>query len=474
MTPTTFTIWDTETTGLSKAYDVPVEIGALITDPTLQPIRDIHLSCRPPSSVLPHPGALLTTKRKFSELMSRAESSYETISRFAQMVQAVTPTCFLTFNGVRFDDPLLQHTFYRHLHDPYVMMKGNCRLDMLSVVQLAHALGQGDLVVPKSDDGKTSFKLDRIAPLNGFKEEGAHSALVDARAVLHLARLRAGRAPEVWARAVRLWSRKDAVGKLVDGAEVIVQFTWDWRKGGRPCFKALHPIGPGRCYAGDIVCVDLGVDPADYTSLDPSELTSKITIGPKPRPICNVRLNGFPIVFNGDDPLVRNRVPVKAEVLAERARCFRRDTGLRDRILDAVDLSRDNFEEPEHPEQQLYSGGFYSDHDMIKMERFHLVVPEQKLDVVRTFADRRLQYLGERLIFEEWPAALPLEIRARLDAERRGRHLSFMECPWTTVATALEAIDDLLPDTDDEGRAILLEYQAYLKDFLHSQNVLAA
>ena len=89
--------------------------SAHITDPTLQPIRDIHLSCRPPSSVLPHPGALLTTKRKFSELMSRAESSYETISRFAQMVQAVTPTCFLTFNGVRFDDPLLQHTFYLSL-----------------------------------------------------------------------------------------------------------------------------------------------------------------------------------------------------------------------------------------------------------------------------------------------------------------------------------------------------------------------
>ncbi|HZN44481.1 MAG TPA: exonuclease domain-containing protein [Nitrospiraceae bacterium] len=475
MNPTSFTIWDTETTGLDKAFDVPVEIGALFTDASLQPIRHIHLSCRPPRSVLPQPGALLTTKRRISELMSRPMTAYETTGRFKEVVEAVTPTCFVTYNGVKFDDPLIQHTLYRHLHDPYLMMKaGNSRLDILRLVQLAYALGHGDLVVPMSDVGKITFKLDQIAPLNGFNEKGAHSALVDARAVLHLCRLLATRAPELWARAVRLWSRKDAVRNLVGGADVIVQFSWDWRKGGRPSFKALHPIGPGRSYPGDIVCLDLAIDPADYRSLAPEELTGKIAIGPKPRPICTVRLNGFPIVFNGDDPLVRGRVPVEAKVLAERAQQISHDSGLHDRVLEAVDLSRDSFEEPGHPEQQLYSGGFISAPDMIAMERFHLVTPENKLDVVRTFADTRLQYLGERLIFEEWPAILPLEIRARLDAELRGRHLSSMECPWTTVATGLEAIEDLLPKADDAGRAILMEYQEYLMSLLQSQDVLAA
>ena len=32
------------------------------------------------------------------------------------------------------------------------------------------------------------------------------------------------------------------------------------------------------------------------------------------------------------------------------------------------------------------------------------------------------------------------------------------KCPWTTVAAALEAIEELLPDADDCGRAILTEY----------------
>ena len=91
--------------------------------------------------------------------------------------------------------PLIQHCLYRHLHDPYLMMKGgNCRIDMLRMVQLAYSLGQGDLVVPISDTGKAIFKLDRIAPLNGFDEAGAHAALVDALVVHHLARLIAQRA----------------------------------------------------------------------------------------------------------------------------------------------------------------------------------------------------------------------------------------------------------------------------------------
>ena len=47
MNPTTFMFWDSETTGLDKAFDVPVEIGALVTDANLSPIRDINLVCRP-------------------------------------------------------------------------------------------------------------------------------------------------------------------------------------------------------------------------------------------------------------------------------------------------------------------------------------------------------------------------------------------------------------------------------------------
>src|SRR5262245_36837939 len=117
MNPTRFMFWDTETTGLHKAFHVPVEIGAVVTDASLRPIREINSACRPPQFVLPEPGALLTTGRSISELLNRPSTAYEATCQFAQEVRDATPICFVTYNGVGFDDPLIQHTFYRHLYD---------------------------------------------------------------------------------------------------------------------------------------------------------------------------------------------------------------------------------------------------------------------------------------------------------------------------------------------------------------------
>ena len=103
---------------------------------------------------------------------------------------------------------------------------------------------------------------------------------------------------------------------------------------------------------------------------------------------------------------------------------------------------------------------------MLALERFHQAAPENKLQVVRTLDDARLRCLGERLIYEEWPATLPLDVHARLEAELRDRHLTQTERPWTTVSAALEAIDELLPSADDDGRKILLEYREYLSGLL--------
>ena len=99
-----------------------------------------------------------------------------------------------------------------------------------------------------------------------------------------------------------------------------------------------------------------------------------------------------------------------------------------------------------------------------QLERGAMVAP---VGLARPYSglirDARLTYLAERLIYEEWPAVLPLETRNRIDAERHDRHLTLIERPWTTVSAALEAIDELLPDADDSGREILVEYQRYLR-----------
>ena len=96
------------------------------------------------------------------------------------------------------------------------------------------------------------------------------------------------------------------------------------------------------------------------------------------------------------------------------------------------------------------------------LERFHQVAPESKLEVVRSLKDMRLTSLAERLIYEEWPAALPSDVLQRIDGEVWRRHLATGDAPFTTFASAFGAIDKLLPDADERGREILLEYRDYL------------
>ena len=159
-----FVFWDTETTGLDKHFHAPVEIGGLVTDGDLRPLRSFELACRPPKFVLPDPGALVATGRSITELNGRELSCYAATMAFVAEVQAVTPTCFVTYNGVSFDDPFIQHAFYKNLHDPYLMMKGgNRRLDMLNVVRAMNALGLGRLSIPTNHGGKPVFKLDQLA-----------------------------------------------------------------------------------------------------------------------------------------------------------------------------------------------------------------------------------------------------------------------------------------------------------------------
>ena len=208
--------------------------------------------------------------------------------------------------------------------------------------------------------------------------------------------------------------------------------------------------------------MDLERNPSDYASLSPGELVSEITIGTKPRPICPVRLNAVPIVFAIDNPIVAGRLPKNIETLLCRARELRTDVGLRDRILEAADLRRSQFGEPEYPEQQLYSGGFISDDDMAALTNFHCCEQSRRLAAVERIGDRRLQYFAARLMYEEWPAALPPAIKHQIDAELTSRLHAGLEAPWTTYAKAQREIEKLLPDANSRARAILLEYRDYI------------
>lgn len=66
----TFAFYDTETTGLSPAFDQILQFAGIVTNPDLTPGQEIDLRGRPWPHILPSPGALLITGIKFSDALA--------------------------------------------------------------------------------------------------------------------------------------------------------------------------------------------------------------------------------------------------------------------------------------------------------------------------------------------------------------------------------------------------------------------
>ena len=67
------------------------------------------------------------------------------------------------------------------------------------------------LNIPAGDDRRPSYKLDRLAPANGFKHSNAHDAMGDVEATVHLCRLLAARADSYWSEMVRFAQKRAAL-----------------------------------------------------------------------------------------------------------------------------------------------------------------------------------------------------------------------------------------------------------------------
>lgn len=65
----------------------------------------------------------------------------------------------------------------------------------MRVAQAVSVYDPGGLQVPPGDRGRPSFRLEEMAPANGYHPGRSHEALADVRATLYLARRMRARAP---------------------------------------------------------------------------------------------------------------------------------------------------------------------------------------------------------------------------------------------------------------------------------------
>jgi len=314
----------------------------------------------------------------------------------------------------------------------------------MKLAQALTLLQPGVLQIPTAANGKPTFRLELLAPANGFNNFNAHDALADVEATVHVARIIRDAAGDIWSDAIR-FSQKAAATAFMDEepAFIITECYF-----GNPYPFALTKIALDPDNPSSALCFDLDVNPDELQSLGAEELASRLN--KKIKPLRRVRLNAAPILHEVSSVPSFHGVSPEHLVLCDRL------------VLAA---KRAETDEPEHVEQRIHRT-FSEDPDKERMVQFHAGDWAARAAIVETFDDDRLIELGRRLVYHHAPDALDPQARSAVQtflAKRMTGH-GHNEPPWLTLATADADAVKLLAECSEDEAAIVHGVRAYIAE----------
>ena len=117
-----FICYDFETTGRNSNWDQIIQVGAVLTNETLDEIDFFEISCSLKPGTIPEPEALMV-----NETIPRDDgniSHYSLVKlmwqKFTNWVNAYNPIAFIGYNSVNFDEEFLRRTLYKNLFPPFL------------------------------------------------------------------------------------------------------------------------------------------------------------------------------------------------------------------------------------------------------------------------------------------------------------------------------------------------------------------
>lgn len=426
-----FVFYDTETTGTNAFFDQIVQFAAILTDDDLNPIDRLDVRCQLLPWIIPAPDALRVTGMTPGALtFPGLPSFHEMMATIYNKLQAWSPAVFVGYNTIKFDEPFLHRAFWQALLPPYLTVSnGSTRMDVLTLAHATAGLAPSVFNVPISDKGKRVYKLDQLAPANGFAHEHAHDALADVEATIHIASLIRDRAPDLWTSAVNRCPKSETVEVLSASEPVMVVEYY-----GKPVIwwgQRIDTDGPG---ARTIRLADLGRDWSGLHQLDDEELAKW---GVKsPRPLRSLGSNKAPVVFTRDEASKYWGKHPGPRHLANSQR-LNDDPGLKNRLVRAHAAGEAQWEPPEQLEELIYDG-FPSPSDTRLMEAFHRANWADRSVIISKFEDTRFQSLAQRWVYVGAPELLSEADRQAVEQAIAERLHSDHDNPkkWRTIALA--------------------------------------
>ena len=156
--------------------------------------------------------------------------------------------------------------------------------------------------------------------------------------------------------------------------------------------------------------------------------------------------------------------------LKQRAKLVRENEDFIKKVISILD--NDALEKQEldsqldiYPEESIYKK-FASDYDSKIMPEFHKVNWNDKFQVLQKFKDRRMQYFGKKILYEESPQSLPKNEYDLVHKEIAQRILSTNDENWNTIPRTYNEIDTLRNKfKDNKSKLELLDdINSYIED----------
>jgi exodeoxyribonuclease I len=455
-----YVFYDCETTGVNRSFDQILQFAGVRVDHELRELDRFEVRSRLLPHIAPSATAIRANRINVRQLTDASlPSHYEMVVSIHEKLLSWSPAVFIGFNSVGFDEHLLRYAFYQTLHLPYLTNTGgNSRADAMRLIQAASVFAPNAILLPATETVEKSFRLDHVAPTNGFDHENAHDAMADVEATIHLCRLLLDRAPNLWSSAIRL-SRKPAILDFVETESVycLIEFYY-----GKVYSWPVSTIGYNVGNSNDIYVFNLAVAPESLADL--GELTLRRRLTQRPKPVRRIRANAVPILSPLDKaPHGTDGLDLGTKELHRRATVLRSNHVLRSRLVSAFEAIRELREPSPYLEDQLYNG-FYTDDDEQLMDAFHRAPWEERLSIIDRFEDARLRELGYRLVHYERPDLLDDATR-KAHTSRIARHLLGLDgdVPWLTLREAIEQANRLLDDPNGDVLTYIREHRDFLQ-----------
>jgi exodeoxyribonuclease-1 len=467
----TFLWHDYETFGVQPGRDRPAQFAAIRTDAELNETDapPLVLYCQPARDVLPDPESCLITGITPQECADKGVPEHVFADQIAQALSE-PGTIGVGYNSMRFDAEVTRFLFWRNLIDPYAHeWKNDCaRWDLLDVMRCAYALRPDGIEWPVDDDGRPSFRLEKLSAANGLLHEHAHDALSDVRATIALARLLREKQPRLFDFCMALRNKYRVTQEL--GLPVLQHDAQPFLhisgmfNAARGCLAVMAPLAMHPTNKNELVAWDLSADPAELADLTADAVRARLFTRTADLPegvtrlaIKDVHLNKSPIVIRNIKTLSAAQAERWQIDLSAVQRHLQHLRALPDLSALWAEVYKPRGDvTPLDVDEGLYSGGFVSDADRRHLLQLKRMEPGELALSATGFDDSRLAELVWRYRARNFPDTLNADEAARWQAHCRARLVDGAEGA-RTFSDYFDQIDTLAQSTQDESRQAILD-----------------